>query len=256
MRPFRSVYMKANEFYKDGVKVSSDVELWAHRSILCRYKPFVDIIKRVPKPTKLSWIKDTNDMRTTEETLYSTCSTETNENFDNNPSDFAVVVVQKFSAATICAMLLYIYTGEVNLAVDTGKFAISKGNSCLRVSSSQGQYAKAIAPHSLESDVVWGFKDATWAELLAAAEEYGVADLKERCEREICDDINESNAFELLFKVGTRFEEVKNSVIAYIVFNMDSMFPKDSDPFAPYKDHPSCHDMMLEVMRQRAEYDP
>ncbi|KAF9358338.1 hypothetical protein BGX26_001995 [Mortierella sp. AD094] len=96
-------------------------------------------------------------------------------------------------------------------------------------------------------------KDVTWEELLVASDHYGVKDLKSQCENKVITAMNRSSVVETLFTIGCSFDKIKESALNYIVDNMATLFTKDKDSFEQYKNHPRCYEMLVEVIRRKAE---
>ncbi|ORZ09067.1 hypothetical protein BCR41DRAFT_372977 [Lobosporangium transversale] len=234
-------------------KSCSNFGLWAHQTILKRYKPLAEFINSPPakeskerKIVRFKGDKSRDSSRSSDS--YSGESDEGDESeYEEDDDRCCLLIDDEFMMATICALLMYVYTGDIELSVDTSKFAIkqSEGDG-----STSGQ-GKNSTRHPLGLDSGWRFKDVTWMDLLKAADYYGVTDLQARCEEEVIASINESNALDILFNVGQKYKDIKLEAIDYIANMMGSLFNQERDPFAPYKDHPSCYELMVEVMRHK-----
>ncbi|KAF9899099.1 hypothetical protein BX616_003284 [Lobosporangium transversale] len=225
-------------------KTCSNVALWAHSSILSRYPTFDSIIQEAIGLNSLFLHSDDEKGNDTSPNSHLTA---------REYGDVLVQPVSETSMATMCSLLLYIYTDEINLSIDTKRHAISRTESTLTVVDMMGQGKRSMAWHPLDSDSQYKFKDVTWAELLIAAEKYGVTDLQSHCEKKVIATIKNSNAIEVLFNLGTRFKTIKTAALGHIVGNMTVLFSEGRDPFAPYVHHPDCHTLLIEVLQNKAK---
>ncbi|KAF8917740.1 hypothetical protein BGZ58_005027, partial [Dissophora ornata] len=161
------------------------------------------------------------------------------------------IPVENFSLATFCVMLRYIYTGEIDLSADTALHAISTTESTLVLQNITSRSREFVRWNPLDMDSPWKFKDVTWEELLLASHAYGVTDLQACCEEAVISAMNASNAVKRLFDLGSHFEAVQESALAFIVNNMDAMLDSSKGPFAPYKNHPDFYEYAIELMRRK-----
>ncbi|KAG0289637.1 hypothetical protein BGZ98_003766 [Dissophora globulifera] len=250
-------------FVFNSDKSYSNVGLWAHRSILSRYKPLADLIRKSTssvvrrRDQVASTASNTVDNKTSDADLSFSSeddsSTPTNNVREeaNGDSSVLMILVEKFSLATLCVLLRFIYTGEIDLSADTNQHAISSTESSLVLQEIAGKTHEYVRWNPLDVDSPWKFKDVTWEELLMAASFYGVTDLQARCEAAVIAGLDATNAVEVLFSVGCRFEKVKNAAMEFIVEKMASMILGDKEPFALYKDHPDAFGFLVELMRRR-----
>ncbi|KAF9114088.1 hypothetical protein BGX27_000141 [Mortierella sp. AM989] len=234
-------------FVFESDKTCSNVGLWAHRSILSRYKGFESAIQTACK-----------DMTSASEgmanlTVSDGKSSEPSTAEKGSDAFGALLVpVGKFTLATLCVLLRYIYTGVINLSAETNKHAISMTESTLVLQGITSRRKESVRWHPLGSESSWKFKDVTWEELLLASDFYEVTDLRCTCEKKVISAMSNSTVVETLFTIGCQFDKIKESALEYIVRNMATLFQKGKDPFAPYKDHPKCHEMFVELIHRKA----
>ncbi|KAF9174454.1 hypothetical protein BGX21_000466 [Mortierella sp. AD011] len=244
----RDIYSVDVCFVFESDNTCSNVGLWAHRTILSKYKGFENTIQTACKDIS-SASNDMSNLAISErDNQMSSTSVETNHVLGP-----LLIPVGKFTMATLCVLLRYIYTGQIKLSVEIDKHAISTTENSLIVQGIMSRGKESVRWHLLETDSPWKFKDVTWVELLLASDHYGVEDLRLRCEDEVISTIDQSNVFETLFTTGCSFDRIKEAALNYIVGNMTTLFPKGKDPFAPHKDHPKCHDLMIEIFHHKAE---
>lgn len=144
---------------------------------------------------------------------------------------------------------MFIYTGEIERNIDPTRFAISKLDRPPKYSISGDSTRDEPCWRSLDSgDSPWNFKPVQWDDLLFAADLYKIEELRAICQKYVIEAIENTKAVETLIHVGTRFPEVKEAAINYIARNMDTMFADGNDPFAPFLQHPKCHELLVEVM--------
>lgn len=170
-----------------------------------------------------------------------------------------MIKVEKFSLATFCALLYYIYTDEVHLAIDTDRFAISAGEgSLVWRDPTTGKTRDSVRWHPTDRTSPWKLKDVTWNELLEAADHYGISNLRANCLRKVISGMSNSNVVEILFSKSVSGVEVRQAAMEYIVEYWGSIFQKGNDgsdevdPFAAYKGHEDCHDVLIELMHMKS----
>ncbi|KAF9295092.1 hypothetical protein BGZ74_010966 [Mortierella antarctica] len=199
----------------------SDFGLWAHRSILSRYHVFGELIKQATQKRS-------------------------EKDIDLAPLTLAV---DEISFPTFCSLLMFIYTGEIERNINPTRFAISKLDRPPKYSISGDSTRDEPCWRPLDSgDSPWNFKPVQWDDLLFAADLYKIEELRAICQKYVIEAIENTKAVETLIHVGTRFPEVKEAAINYIARNMDTMFADGNDPFAPFLQHPKCHELLVEVM--------
>ncbi|KAG0282077.1 hypothetical protein BGZ96_000856, partial [Linnemannia gamsii] len=167
-----------------------------------------------------------------------------------------VVKVDKFSLTTFCALLYYIYTDEVHLAIDTSRFAISSGEGPLIWRDiATGRMRDSVSCHPMDRSSPWKLKDVTWDELFEAADYYGISDLRVDCLGKVISGMKQSNVVETLFSKSVSGSEVRQAAMKFIVENWGSIFQKGSntmDHFAAYKTYPEFHEVLIELMQMKA----
>ncbi|KAF9194264.1 hypothetical protein BGZ51_000424 [Haplosporangium sp. Z 767] len=255
-------------FVFPGDKASANIGLGAHRCILSQHRRFAEVIQRaVIDMTSFNLYKDDKgdkvdkrckgDKNDKDDDETAAPSIDGAGTFDKAGFEPEVVVIQvnNFSFATFCALLLYIYTGEIKLSIDASQFAISKTASSLMFYDDCGNPRGPLAWNPLKGDSPWKLRDVEWDDLLIAAENYGITGLREHCQEEVSEAINKSNVIKTLFKVGTQCDEIKQEALNFIACNMESLFldNEDKDPFLSYRSHPSYHELLIELIRIKAK---
>ncbi|KAG0278331.1 hypothetical protein BGZ95_004248 [Linnemannia exigua] len=156
--------------------------------------------------------------------------------------EVSVVNIDKFSLATFCAFLTYIYTGETELCPVTTRFAMFR-----------------FSDHCAKKIPLWIDEpmtlSTTWDELLKISIYYGIEDLQARCRQEVIDSVNKLTAIETLFSTSAKDPAVRRIAVATVIENMNTLFKETEDPFSRYKDHPDYHSVMMELMRLRVNGD-
>ncbi|KAG0350656.1 hypothetical protein BGZ54_003694 [Gamsiella multidivaricata] len=263
-------------------KTNANVGLWAHSAILSRYKVFAQKIQEASNiiPANAGTEVDSGADTATEDAHeggnndedvvdLGTISTGTSQAPSmpsprgNNGPALLSIPVEKFSLATFCVLLWHIYTGELKLSIDVNQYAICTIESKLLGSeppktkkqqqAKRRYYQDSVRWNPLDPKSPWKFRDVTWAELLVAADYFGITDLRPHCEQAVVSAIDTSNVLETLFTVGCNFEKVRKAAVDFMVKNMSTLVQEGKDPFAPYKNHPDCHDIMFEMMLLKAK---
>ncbi|KAF8927150.1 hypothetical protein EDD21DRAFT_376070 [Dissophora ornata] len=261
-------------FVFESDKSYANVGLWAHRTVLSTYKPFANLIKQTSSESVLSSSSSSSEGTKKSESSLADAPVDPQIKIDDdqsvptasgcrngvsnlsNNSSVLTISIEKFSLATFCVLLRYIYTGEIDLSADIGLHAVSVAETSLVVQGIAGKKQELVHWNPLDLTSPWKFKDVTWEELLLAADFFGVADLRARCEEAMVGTMSASKAVKILFGVGSCFDKVKEEAMNYIVTNMESIMKEGKDKtFAPYKDHPYCFDVMFELMERRAAKD-
>ncbi|KAG0011579.1 hypothetical protein BGZ81_002104 [Podila clonocystis] len=155
-----------------------------------------------------------------------------------------------FSNVGLWAHCAILSKHQIERNIDPNRFAISKLDSQPKYIANSGK-STHIVPcwHPLDSDdSPWNLKPVQWDDLLFAADVYGIEELCALCQTHIIRAIENSNAIETLIHVGTQFPDVKEAALDYIARNTDTMFVDGNDPFAPFVQHPKCHELLVEVM--------
>ncbi|KAI1314585.1 hypothetical protein EDD11_001968 [Mortierella claussenii] len=241
-------------------KSCSHEGLWAHRSLLSMHPAFISMIENASQhPLSVS------DDDFTQLSIANSHDEDEEDNSRQGTNESAmmdkrayysavpiIIPVSKFSMATFCTMLRFIYTGDIYLSVDTNQYAISRTVSPEALQGMAGISKESVLWHSLETDSALTVKDVTWEELLVAADHFGITDLRVRCESEVMGAIDLKNVFSTLFSLGCQYTRIKEAALKFIVKNLTRLIVDDQDPFKPFKDHPECHAMMFEVLRRRS----
>ncbi|KAH7060270.1 hypothetical protein BKA57DRAFT_446761 [Linnemannia elongata] len=251
-------------------KVYSNLGLWAHRVVLARHKVFAKLIQQQEELQALvaSMTKAENENENDKEAKFdsdaeSTCTMSA----DGSPTTSSiaaagdtrslVIKVHKFSLATFCALLYYIYTDEVDLAIEANRFAISSNDSSLVLRDSATGKTRTVHPTGRSSP--WKLKDVTWVELLEAADHYEISDLRANCLEKVISGMNQSNVVDVLFTTSISGVEVRQAAMEFIVKHWVDVFQKGKDgcggvdPFAAYRGLEECHEVLIELMHMKAE---
>ncbi|KAI1314584.1 hypothetical protein EDD11_001967 [Mortierella claussenii] len=240
-------------FVFESDKTYSNFGLWGHRAILSRYKLFAAAIQEATKnATKAAKNATETTSAASSDTDTEATAASCTAGRDDSPA-VLTIPVKSFSLATFSVLLRYIYSGEVTLIPDLTKHAISITKSALILYNTQGTTRESIQWNPLDPESPWKLKDVAWEDLVLAAEFYGVTDMQTCCEQAVIDAMDEHNAVETLFNIGCCSAEVKEKAMTFIVTNISSLIGKEKDPFASFRDHPQCHDFMMEIMRRRLE---
>ncbi|KAG0322760.1 hypothetical protein BGZ99_003148 [Dissophora globulifera] len=220
-------------FVFDADKSYSNVGLWAHRSILAEYKPLADLIQEASS-----------------ESATQTSSGNDAQGVIN--AEMLTIPLSDISPATLCVLLRYIYTGEINRTVDTSLHAISTTESALVTKGIAGRPASFVRWSPMDKDSPWRLRDVTWEELLRASSRFGVSELQQRCEDAVIASIDASNVVDVLFTVGNTFGKIKDTAMDFIVEKIGSVVLEDKEPFAAYRNHPDAFDFLVELVRRKA----
>lgn len=216
----RDVYSVQTQFIFTQDESCSGYGLWAHRAILSRY-PAID------------------------ELLNMAADEQSNKDLDSGP---LTLTVDKVSFTTFCALLMFIYTGEIERNIDPTRFAISQIEFPTKTTVVHDNARDVTRWRLLSPDSPWDLKTVSWDNLLFAADLYKIEELRILCQKQLIETIGASNAVEKLINVGPKFPEVKEATIDYISKNMKTMFVGGEDPFAPFVHHPKCHELLVEVL--------
>ncbi|KAG0280792.1 hypothetical protein BGZ96_001421 [Linnemannia gamsii] len=247
-------------------KAHPHIGLWAHRVVLSRFKVFAQLFEKEDSHQRLMTKVDSDkDKKKATTTVKAESDTEPARTIANDPSSPApsidsraiMIKVDKFPLATFCALLYYIYMDEIDLSVDTNRFVISvseAGSLVWRDAEDNIQdHHHPVPVHwpPLDQSSSWKLKDVAWDELLEAADFYGVSELRSHCLTGALNGLNEHNAVRLVFSCD---EDVKRMAMRYIVDKAETFFEKGKqDPFLAYKEHPDCHEVLVELMQMKAK---
>ncbi|KAF9132066.1 hypothetical protein BGW39_000861 [Mortierella sp. 14UC] len=225
-------------------KAYSNIGLWAHRVVLSRFKVFAQLFEKEDSH-HLSMSKAKNKTESDDEST----RTISDDLTPAPPIDSRAIMIKvdKFSLATFCALLYFVYMDEIDLSVDTSRFVLSVSEGSLVWRDAEGKIRDPVRWPPLDQGSPWKLKDVTWHELFEAADYYGFSDLRSHCLNGTLNALNEQNAVRLVFSCDP---DVKRMATQFIVDRMDVFFKKgNGDPFAAYKDHPDCHEVLVELMQ-------
>ncbi|KAF9366594.1 hypothetical protein BGX34_000614 [Mortierella sp. NVP85] len=170
----------------------------------------------------------------------------------------AMIPIQGISLTTFCVLLKYLYTGDLGLDVDPSQFLMCdmdqlKDDPFMNLIGSTAVLNKSLEEYNAaQFYATWNVKDkVTWSDLFLAADRFEITELREQCLDNLLASVNENNAMEILFGVGTCFrDEVYNPIMKYILSHLGDTFAiQTQDPFKRFADHAQCHEVMLELLR-------
>ncbi|KAF9916612.1 hypothetical protein BX616_003325 [Lobosporangium transversale] len=215
----------------------ANVGLWAHRAILLEYKPFAKMLESSSKKLSSRGSNVKKDSR-------------------GDSSSLGVpllICIDDFSITTMCALLMYLYTGKIELSVDAKNYALSMTDGELVVRGLISQTKESVRwPPFDDTSSIWKLRDVRWDELLVAADHFEVEGLRDHCVEEILASIDESNVFSILFSTGRSFPKIREGALEFMSNRMSTLISKgEKDPFLPYVDLPECHSVMLELLRYK-----
>ncbi|KAF9904932.1 hypothetical protein EC991_002232 [Linnemannia zychae] len=241
-------------------KAYSNIGLWAHSVVLARHKVFSQLIQQQDALHALVMSNEKDNKTAVKvESDAESPRTVTAEGTPTpspiNETRSIVIKVDKFSLATFCSLLYYIYTDEVHLAIDTDRFAISSGESSLTWNdTTTGKTRNSLRWHPTDPASPWRLKDVTWDDLLEASDHYGISDLRTNCLNKVISGMSDSNVVGTLFSKAVSGSEVRQAAMEYIVNHWEVIFQKGkSDPFGAYREHPNCHEVLIELMQLKAK---
>ncbi|KAG0004886.1 hypothetical protein BGZ65_012468 [Modicella reniformis] len=167
--------------------------------------------------------------------------------FANNR--MALISIEGISLTTFCILLKYIYTKDLDLVVDPTQFLICDMDHLQREASKD--FSLAVLNKTLWGYnaalfyATWNDKDGvTWSDLFLAADRFEIAELRKQCLKNLLASVDESNAMDILFGVGTQFkEEIGEPVMIYISEHLDDVFSlQTQDPFKRFENREGCHE--------------
>ncbi|KAF9099250.1 hypothetical protein BGX29_007232 [Mortierella sp. GBA35] len=222
-----------------------NVGLWAHQLVLER----ASILDQALFDDHSSSMAELNNKLTelTEQLSKNNKLTELTETI--------VYPVQQYSLATFCALLRFIYTGEIRATVDLADFVLSTpanaGNkpygtlyhheeyrdSPLIQWNPQGHYSGAVV------------KATSYQDLMLVAHHYRLYDLAESCRDLVVLELDARNICNFLLNVVPVYPQIKEPALEYVMRNRDVLLGGGRDMFADYKGHPDCHKLMVEIMQ-------
>ncbi|KAI8599687.1 hypothetical protein EDD21DRAFT_153607 [Dissophora ornata] len=170
-----------------------------------------------------------------------------------------IIPVEGISLATLCVLMKYIYTEDLDLTLDPSQFLICDmehlppSSSMSSSTASSAVLTKALKEYNAAQFYAsWGVKDkVSWLDLFLAADRFQIEKLREQCLQNLLASVDKNSAIEILFGIGTCFkEEIREPIVEYISRHLDSVFSlHDKDPFKRFADHADCHSVMLELLR-------
>ncbi|KAF9403995.1 hypothetical protein BGZ94_004424, partial [Podila epigama] len=94
----------------------------------------------------------------------------------------------------------------------------------------------------------------SWEHIFLAADRYDIADLRDEAENRLIDSLDEKNSTDFLFRTAYMFEDLRSSVIDYIVENCGQLFISNHDSVDMFKDHPEFASIICEMYTALYEY--
>ncbi|KAF9092918.1 hypothetical protein BGX23_003795 [Mortierella sp. AD031] len=166
-----------------------------------------------------------------------------------------VYPVQQYSLATFCALLRFIYTGEIRTTVDLADFVLSTpadaGNKPYGTLYHHEEYRDSpLIQWNLQRHYSGGAVKATsYQDLMLVAHHYRLYDLAESCQDMVVLELDTRNICNFLLNVVPVYPQIKEPALEYVMRNRDVLLGGGRDMFADYKDHPDCHKLMVEIMQ-------
>ncbi|KAG0004887.1 hypothetical protein BGZ65_012469 [Modicella reniformis] len=216
------------------------VGLWAHRILLDKYPRFQGLYKAYQEVD------------------------EHNDTMDTTPS---LIPIEGISLSTFCVLLKYLYTEELDLAVDPTQYVMCdmerlQEKTLTDSTSSFAVLNKTLKEHNTaQFYATWNVKDkVTWSDLFLAADRFEITELRKKCLENLLASVDKDNAMEILFGIGTRFqEEVYDPVMKYISEHLHDFSLHDKDPFKRFADHERCYEkhvgIKLKLLNFRSTYN-
>ncbi|KAF9925380.1 hypothetical protein FBU30_004819 [Linnemannia zychae] len=232
----------------------SNIGLWGHRVVLARHKVFADLIQHQEEVQSLiaatAATKVVDDISKSESDFESCCtlSSDNTCTVSNAVTHTFVIQVDNISLVTFCALLYYIYMDEIQLKVDTTSFVISSSNSKADSARDSVLWPSDAEPSTLR------FKDVTWDQLLEAADQYKISDLREKCLQKVINELNPSNVARILFNKTVSGSDLRQAAMKYVVKNWGTLFQAEkADPFSAFRRDPEWYDVLIELMQLKAK---
>ncbi|KAF9937422.1 hypothetical protein BGZ65_001513, partial [Modicella reniformis] len=166
--------------------------------------------------------------------------------------------IEGISLITFCVLLKYLYTKDLDLAVDPTQYLMCDMDHLTHESLTTSTSLADVLDNAhkeyntAQFQVTWNDKDkVTLLDLFLAADRFEIADLRKQCLKGVLASVDKNNASEILFEVGTRFkEENRGPVMEYISEHLDNAFLiQMQDLFKRFAEHEECHETMLELLR-------
>ncbi|KAG0035416.1 hypothetical protein BGZ82_005284 [Podila clonocystis] len=169
-----------------------------------------------------------------------------------------VVTVSNSSLESYCALIQYIYLGDVKIAISPGKFALAcppGHNICSACrqgrNSTQDSSASSLADEecSVARCVVRTMKPSTtWRELFLVADMYGLEPLRRTCRDKIMTYLQPGRVLPSLFEYGFRYPDLRKMMVLYVVQHRREMWDRyGEDLLKLFEDHSECEAIRREV---------
>ncbi|KAG0208344.1 hypothetical protein BGX33_006317 [Mortierella sp. NVP41] len=174
--------------YKNFEKLIQDEEAHQHLIYNARlFKKDIDVKSNVGSDANLS--DDDSDFTTTGPSFASDAS-----------AGPLVFNIKEFSFPTMCALLYYIYTDEINLSIDPARFAVTAPKENPSIGCHLDRTCLNSADWcSLDDRSPWMVMDVSWDQLMGAAGYFEIWHLHGTCRGKIIEGINDSTAVKTLF---------------------------------------------------------
>ncbi|KAF9139888.1 hypothetical protein BGX30_007355 [Mortierella sp. GBA39] len=179
-------------------KTYSSIGIWAHRFLLSQHKSFAKAIQDAIMVQALGdmVLADTKSAEDVDSDLESTSNLSVDTAITQAgaaqgmsvgaASKELFIKVDTISLATICVVLYYIYTGEIDRTVDATRFVLSDTNKVSLVwRDSAGKVEDSVDWRPLGQGSPWRLKEVTWIELRGAAIHFELKDLQAVAERNL-----------------------------------------------------------------------
>lgn len=206
-----------------------NVALWAHQSVLSQQSSLSSLMSK---------LKDVEGDPSAPEAV----------------SGVKTTHVTEYSLEAYCALVRYLYTTEIKLEINLDDFSIgcppNKPLSpvCKKRPVVDGLFAPAALPSSTNAPIMDMKRTTTWQELFSVADCYDVKKLRKYCRGKIVESIDQQNALEVLFQFAYKYEDMRETLLAYVAENMEKLFA-GGDPFEAYKDHPERYALLIQALQ-------
>ncbi|KAF9085610.1 hypothetical protein BGX23_009512 [Mortierella sp. AD031] len=179
-------------FHSD--KSCANINLWAHCSVLSSYKSFAKLLQDQEKLKHLHADDHANEREaqttllidSTARRVAATMQAASGATIAATETRVLVIKVNSFSLATMCALVEFLYTGNIERSIDTTQFVITHCKSFLGwYDETTGKIRDSVRWHSFDHNTPWRLKDVTWSELLDVANHYEIEDLALYCRAKV-----------------------------------------------------------------------
>ncbi|KAG0013629.1 hypothetical protein BGZ81_000919 [Podila clonocystis] len=169
-----------------------------------------------------------------------------------------VVTVSNSSLESYCALIQYVYLGDIKIAISPGKFALAcppghKICSACRQgrNSSQDASTSTLAEEecSVARCVVRTMKPSTtWRDLFLVADMYGLEPLRRTCRDKIMTYLQPGRVLPSLFEYGFRYPDLRKMMVLYVVQHRREMWDRyGEDLLKLFEDHSECEAIRREM---------